>query len=370
MTRQLNVATLDGAAEFFGPEYSRPTRWSDKPFPKSGWDGIGVFDRVALGGRDYVLQCLFNATFKDEHEYLVKEMKGWMGKKALARFEKDAKGLFAPRSDKVFAGLLKERLAIDPDGNHIKGAVGKVQVGVRPIDRRMFEVEMASSILRRIEQGLPLHVPGREDRETRLKESLYTWPVYAGEAEEREADRIKKTAGASGPGADPLPDGAFATTPEGYRPSAAGANVTNISEEFCRAMLDQGTIRLDEGSTAATIRGRDGAQPVDPDGAESGTLGFTLTCSDPALTAAVDDGDGSCSAPFDTITDDVSADATITLSYCRFGATGTGADDHIDGNATTDATGATDWNTLSIVSGSTVSMTSAALGQSQGSTAT
>ncbi|MEL0022526.1 MAG: hypothetical protein VW709_21895 [Rickettsiales bacterium] len=75
-------------------------------------------------------------------------------------------------------------------------------------------------------------------------------------------------------------------------------------------------------------------------------------------------------ATFDTITDDTSADATNTLAYCRFAATGTGADDHIDGNATTDTTGATDWNTLSIVSGSTVSMTSAVINLSQGSTAT
>ncbi len=42
---------------------------------------------------------------------------------------------------------------------------------------------------------------------------------------------------------------------------------------------------------------------------------------------------------------------------------------HIDGNVTTDGSGATDWNTLSIVSGSTVSMTSASIGISQGSTA-
>ena len=370
MTRQLNVATLDGAAEFYAPEYLRPTRWSNKPFPKKGWAGIGVFDRVALGGRDFVLQCLINATFKDEHEYLIKEMKGWMGKKALVRFEKDVKELFPPRSDKAFKDALKEHLAIDPDGNHIKGAVGIVQVGVRPIDRRMFEVETTSSILRRIEQGLPLHVPGREDRETHFKESLYTWPVYAGEAEEREAGRLKKTAGAAEPGADPLPDGAFATTPDGKRPSAAGANVTNISAELCIAMLDRVTLSLDEGSTAAEIRGRDGAQPADPDDTEVGTLGFTLTCSDPSVLAAVDDTDGTCSAAFDSISDDVSADATITLTYCRFAATGAGADDHVDGNATTDGSGATDWNTLSIVSGSTVSMTSASVGKSQGSTAT
>ena len=367
MTRQLETVTLDGAAEFYAGEYLRPTRWSDKPFPTKNWDGIGVFDKVAIGGRDYVLQCLYNATFKDEHEQLIKGMKGWMGKKTLTRFDKDSKELFNPRDDKVFKNLLLERLAVDPDGNHVEGAVGKVQLGVRPINRQMFEVEVASSILRRIEAGLPIHVPGREDRETHWKEMLYTWPVYAGEAEEREAGHFKTKK--DGPGVDPLPDGAFATMADGSRPKAAGANVTNISAEFCIAMLDQATLRLDEGSVAANIRGRVGAQPTDPDNTETGALLFTLTCSDPAVLAAVDDTDGTCSATFDTISDDVSADATDTLGYCRFAAVGTGADDHIDGNATTDATGATDWNTVSIVSGSTVSMTSGILNQSQGSTA-
>lgn len=361
MPRQLDTTTLDRAAEFYAAEFLRHTRWSGNGTPTPRWAGYGVFDRVALGGRDFVVQSLYNATFKDEHNYLRDQLKEWMGRKALEEFERIEREIFSPREDGVFRDLLLERLAVDPDGNHVEGAIGKVQVGVRPIRRRLYEVETLASIRRRKQAGLPIHVLGREDRETEWREMWEVWPIYAGEGEERAADRIKAEIGAKGPGADPLPPG----TPG----LPLGANVTNISAEAAVAAIDAAADKLDEGSTAAEIRGRTGSQPADPDASETGTLLFTLPMSDPAFNAGSDDGDGSVSASADTITDDSSADATGTLGYCRFAATGTGADDHIDGNATTDGTGATDWNTLSIVSGSTVSMTSASLGMSQGSTA-
>ena len=40
------------------------------------------------------------------------------------KFEKLAKEHFGPRSDKQFAKELKDRLAVDPNGNHIAGAIG------------------------------------------------------------------------------------------------------------------------------------------------------------------------------------------------------------------------------------------------------
>jgi len=120
----------------------------------------------------------------------------------------------------------------------------------------------------------------------------------------------------------------------------------------CNAVVDA----LDGGTTAATIRGRTGTQPADPDAAESGTLLFTLTCTDPAFGGAVDGAPGGV-ATASAITDDSSADATGTLTYCRAGATGTGADDIIDGEAGTSGADF-NFNTVSIVSGSTVSMTS------------
>ena len=360
MTRSLEIATLDGAAEFYAAEFLRPTRWSKNETPSAGWAGIGVFPRVALAGRDYVLQSLFNATFKDEHEHLISQMKGWMGSKTLASFEAAAKATFAPREDKVFAKMLKEHLAIDPGGKHIEGAIGKVEVDrSRVVAREMRLVRRP--VVKPIDPGNPAGNWEIVRYNEHMRSVPIYWPIYAGEGIERAEGRIKAKVGDPGPGADPLPETA--------EPLAVGANVTNISAEACIAALDAVQVRLDEGDAAANIRGRTGSQPADPDAAETGTLLFTLVCTDPAVAGAVDDTDGTCSGTFSSITDDSSADATNTLTYCRFAAMGTGADDHIDGNATTDGSGATDWNTVSIVSGSTVSMTSAVLGQSQGSTA-
>ncbi len=327
MTRHLEYPTLDVAARHYASEWMRPDRKS-----RAG---------NLIGGQAYVRENFQKFTFKDEFDYLLNSdagIKAWLGGKALDEFEKMAHESFAPREDVVFARLLKEKLAIDPDGNHLSGVVGTTNLGSRIVGTRhkIIKTKRFGEIV------LP---------------KLVSWPVYAGEPEERDAGNPKLDMLPAG--ADPWPVDIV------YM-----ANVTNISAEVCIAALDQMTIALEEGSTAAEVRGRVGAQPADPDAAESGALLFTLVMTDPVtFAAAVDDADGSCSATAGAIADDVSADATDTLGYCRFAATGAGADDHIDGNATTDGTGATDWNTLAIVSGSTVSMTSAVLGMSQGSTA-
>ncbi len=351
MTRDLNIATLDGAARDYAAHFVLPSRKADHL-------------KLHTSGKLWVLESLFNATFKDEHEYIVGQMMDrFLSPAAKVDFEADAKERFSPREDEVFHRLLKEHLAISPAGDHIDGAIGKVELGNRVVGREARLVRRP--IMKPIDPGNPAsewEIVGYREH-TRIAK-IY-WPIYAGEGHERAEGRIRDTVGGRhpGPGADPLPPGA--------EPLAIGANVTNISAASCIAALDTMTIKLEAGSTAAVIRGRTGAMPADPDDTETGTLLFTLTCTDPTTIAgAVDDTDGTCSATFDSITDDSSADATNTLTYCRFASAGAGADDHIDGNATDDGSGATDWNTLSIVSGSTVSMTSAVLGMSQGSTAT
>lgn len=116
---------------------------------------------------------------------------------------------------------------------------------------------------------------------------------------------------------------------------------------------------LDEGTLGAVIQGRTGAQPADPDAATTGTNLFTLTCSATAFGAAVDAAPGAQKTA-NAITDDTSADATGTLGYCRASSSSvadTPLDDHIDGEAGT-AGADFNFNTLSIVAGATVSMTS------------
>jgi hypothetical protein len=346
--RALELETLEGAARHYAGEWLRPDRKS-------------VSGKVFIGGPSYVLQDLKNVTYKDEHEFLVKGVKEWLGAKALAEFERAAKETFAPRDDKVFHQLLKDKLAIDPNGNHVEGAIGTVEVGTRPIARRLFRVETLASVMYRRANGLPRGWKGSQYVQ---REGLYTWPVYAGEAEERVAEEQGLRSGV----ADPLPDDAIPTLPDGRRPGPLNATNPNISIEACQAALDAITARLDEGSTAATIRGRTGSQPVDPDASETGTLLFTLTMTDPAFPASADDSPGAL-ATASAIADDTSADATNTLTYCRVGATGTGADDHIDGSAGTSAADFI-FNTVSIVSGATVSMSSFTIFLSQGGTAT
>lgn len=322
MSRALETETLDGAAKHYASQWLLPDRKSP-----SG--------KVFVGGRAYVLQDLFNATFKDEHEHLVKGVKEWLGGKALAEFEKMASETFAPREDSVFQALLKEKLAIDPNGNHIEGAIGTVQIGTRIVGDR---IKVRKT---------------RRFGEIMVRKNVY-WPVYAGEPEERKAGSARP---------DPLPSGA-----EPWPLEEILATNPNISAEAAIAALDAIVDSLDEGSTAATIRGRTGSQPADPDASETGTLLFTLTMSDPAFGGASDDTPGAI-ATASAITDDASADATNTLTYCRCGATGTGADDHIDGSAGTSSADFI-FNTVSIVSGATVSMSSFTVSLPQGATAT
>lgn len=319
--RPLEIDTLDGAARDYAAHFVRRSVMGP--------------DKLHRAGRDWVLESLFNAHFKDEHEYIVKAMlDGWLPPKAKAEFEAEVKKRFTPRDDAVFHALLKERLAITPDGDHIEGCIGKVELGNRIVGGRV-------KIVR-----------DRKGREHVLKKNVY-WPIYAGEEEERQRP--------GGGAADPLPE------PTGLVATMM-ANVTNISAESAIAAIDAVADKIDEGNAAGEIRGRTGSQPNDPDATETGTLLFTLPMSDPAFNAGADDTDGTVSAAADTITDDSSADATNTLTYCRMAATGTGADDHVDGNAGT-SDEAFVFNTVSIVSGSTVSMTSCTLGMSQGSTA-
>lgn len=325
MARTLETETLDNAAKFYASEWLRDVEPIKTPSGK-----------LWRTGRPFVLQEFYKHDFKDEHEHLVKAVKANLGGKALADFEKAAKEHFKPREDKVFAKLLKDKLAVDPNGKHIDGAIGTTQLGNRIVGVR-----------HRI-------VKTKRFGEVRIEKLLH-WPVYAGEPEEREA-------GSSRP--DPLPEGA-----DPWPVVTMHATNPNISAAAAILMVDALVDDLDIGATAATIRGRTGTQPADPDATETGTLLFTLTMSATAFGGAADNADGTITATAASITDDSSADATNTLTYCRVGATGAGADDTIDGSAGT-ASADFIFNTTSIVSGSTVSMSSFTVTLPQGATAT
>lgn len=320
--RQLDTDTLDVAAQFYAAAFIRPDRQRDGSF---------------VDGPSYVMENFYNFTYKDEFEYLLKGVREWMGARAQQEFDRLAGNVFKPRDETVFHDLLKAKLAVDPDGAHIPGQIGTTQVhGARLVGTHIIEVESPESIAYRKRHGL-----GKDLRRTIQKEVPLYWPIYAGEQEER-------LAGSDVP--DPLPPG----TPG----LPIGALNTRISNECAILACDAVVDNLDEGTGAAVIQGRTGTQPADPDTAVSGTLLFTLVCTDPAFGNAVDANPGG-RATASTIAPDTSADATGTVGYCRASATNDGAtplDDHIDGEA---GAGGADFNfnTVSIVSGANVEVT-------------
>ena len=137
------------------------------------------------------------------------------------------------------------------------------------------------------------------------------------------------------------------------------ANNPRIANVIAILGLDALLDGLDAGAGAATIDGRDGAQPTDPDTATAGTRAFACVMNATAFNAGTD-GTGKATASAAAIADDSSADATVTLCYCRIGSTTTPPtliDDLIDGEAGTSGADY-NFNTLAIVSGATVSITS------------
>lgn len=158
MPRTLDTNTLDIAAKHLAAEFLRP----DVPSPHTE----GKF----IAGRAYVMQDFYNFTYKDEFEYLLNAIRGQLGPDAVAEFDAVAKEKFTPRDDAVLVDLLADKLAITPDGDHIPGKIGTVQVGKRAVGKR-----------------LSLRGSVKNDY----------WPIYAGEVDERTAD--------SGV-ADPLPE--------------------------------------------------------------------------------------------------------------------------------------------------------------------
>ncbi len=300
--RNLDIPTLQGFGRHLAASFMRPTIQKDS----------GLF----VDGPEYVMQDLQKLTFKDEFEKVVGFTKEWLGTKAIVEFDRLAGNAFTPREDAVFHRLLREKLAVDPEGSHIEGVRGTTIVGGRIVGMRLNT------------RGIPVNA---------------YWPIYAGESEER----IRGLTSA----VDPLPEGAVS-------PPLSALN-TRIANVAAIAGADAVVDLLDGGTGAAVIQGRSGAQPADPDTTVSGTLLFTLVCSDPAFGAAADANPGG-RATASSITDDSSADATGTLGYCRASSTNDGAtplDDLIDGEAGTSSADFI-FNTLSITAGATVSMSS------------
>lgn len=335
MSRTLDVATLDQAARNWASHFTLPSQFSKRN------------PEVAIGGREWALQSLYKADFKDEFDHLLPKFKAQLGPEPLADFESVAAERFTPRSDETLAELLAEKLAITPDGDHIPGRVGTSVVGTRGVGRRI----------------------------TRHGTRNAHWNIYAGEEEERTLGNVRPV-GEDGPGMDPLPpeDTLWANETDHLGvPSEVLALNTNVSIEFAQAALDPALDLLDEGTADGVLVGRTGSQPVDPNAAAVGTILFEHDLGTPAFGAAAD-GAPNAVATAAAIADDTNANATGTVTWCRASSSNsvpTPLNDHIDGSAgLTAGTFDFEFNTDAIVSGATVSITAWTFTIPQGPSAT
>lgn len=327
MSRKLDTTTLDHAARDYAGQFLMPSIPSRRDPTRF------------IGGREWVMQCLHNATFKDSFAYLLGAIKQQFGPAPLMEFEKLAKELFTPRSDEVLAKELEKSLAITPDGAHVPGKIGNVSLGGRHIGYHLVEVEALDSIARRRRLGLPKTSEHREVVQILVKN---TWPIYSGEEEERAAE--------SGV-ADEFPVSSLVPIM---------ALDTRISNNLAKAAADAGVDLVDEGSQGVVLEGRTTPRPADPDVSVTGTLLFALNSDDATTFTAATDGAPGGLKTAGTIDDDTSADNTGTLLYIRASsanALDTPLNDHIDGECGTSGADF-NFNTLAIVAGATVSLTS------------
>jgi len=182
--RELDTKCLDEFARVCAVHFPQESRYST------------TNPEVATYGREWVMQCLVNLHFKDEFEHVVAAIKPRLGPEVLAEFEAETAKRFTPRTDKVFAEELAKRLAITPDGKHIPGRIGVVQLGNRPVATRIAVHEKKGSMRKRLAAFEDGETPPAPEMITFTKRA--DWPIYAGEDEERALP--------GGGAADPLPD--------------------------------------------------------------------------------------------------------------------------------------------------------------------
>ena len=342
--RTLDTATLDLAAKDYAAGFLRP----DKPHRR--------IEGRFIDGPSWVMENFYRFTMKDEFEYLLDGIRSRMGPATLVEFEALAAAKFTPRSDETLVKELREHYAVDIDGNHISGVIGKVRYGNREVGKKLVEVETELSIRTRNMR----RVLGKNLGQRQTKQMITTdyWPTYAGELEERYAEEQAGMESGEGGVVDALPDSSVPLT---ILPTTQAAFATRISLNFAIAMVDAGLLLLDEGTVGAVLDGRTTPRPANVDDAVTGTALFLLNSDDAVTFAGAVDAAPGAIATAGTIDPETSAIATGTLLYVRASSANsvdTPLNDHLEGVAGTGGGNDFDFNTLAIVIGATVDLTS------------
>ncbi len=128
----------------------------------------------------------------------------------------------------------------------------------------------------------------------------------------------------------------------------------SFSDALRNARANAITTACDAGSGAAVLEIRTGSKPASPDDAATGTLLASVKLNDPSFGSS---SDGVITLDVDPATADSSADATGTAAHFRIKTSaGTGV---VDGTVTaTGGGGDLTLNTVSLVSGASVTITS------------
>ncbi len=333
MHRTLNTATLDMAAQAWVGQWYMPTVWSK------------TVETRAIGGRDWVAQSFFNASFKDEFEYLYPRFIAELGPTAKKDFLNATGDIFTKRNDADLEALLAKQQAINPAGEHIKGMIGTDWVGQYINGRHTIEVETPESLAYRRRMKLD-----KSHRKTWLKVVPNRIDVYAGEVEEHDHKSLANF----------------------IRDQSGMATVMNIGNADAILALDALLNSVDAGSAGAVIAIQTGTQPADPDAAITGSQAARLIMQTTAWAGATDGADGAVDASATaSINDSTTETKTQTAGYFVVGSSNSAPtllDQMISGECGTSGADM-NFNTLAFVDSATVSITSYVVTMSQGSTA-
>lgn len=121
--RELDIATLDNAAKDYAVYFIRN-------------EGVTLNGKVKFD-RDWVILQFYNFWYKDEFEYVVERVRGYLRADILDDFNARIAKL-EPRTDKVFAEMLEQGAAL------VQQQIAQLPEKTSPEDREKLQAKLAA----------------------------------------------------------------------------------------------------------------------------------------------------------------------------------------------------------------------------------